>query len=89
MLPIHLYTMSNRCLLVTLYVMALTFRVQWIINRKFINGGHNMEKIFHPVSGESGYFTTEQEKVLIDAIIHDYNNQLVVTSANGRGVANE
>ena len=48
-----------------------------------------MEKIFHPVSGESGYFTTEQEKVLIDAIIQDYNNQLVVTSANGRGVVDE
>lgn len=48
-----------------------------------------MEKIFHPVSGESGYFTTEQEKVLIDAIIHDYNNQLVVTSADCRGGAVE
>ena len=49
-----------------------------------------MERIFHPVSGESGYFTTEQEKVLIDAMISDYSmNQLVVTSANGRGVANE
>lgn len=48
-----------------------------------------MEKIFHPVSGESGYFTTEQEKILIDAIIYDYNNQLVVTSANGRGEAVE
>ena len=49
-----------------------------------------MEKIFHPVSGESGYFTTEQEKVLIDAIITDYSmNQLVVTSANGRGVVDE
>ena len=48
-----------------------------------------MERIFHPVSGESGYFATEQEKVLIDAIIHDYNNQLVVTSADGRGGVNE
>ena len=48
-----------------------------------------MEKILHPVSGESGYFTTEQEKVLIDAIIQDSMNQLVVTSADGRGVANE
>ena len=49
-----------------------------------------MEKILHPVSGESGYFTTEQEKVLIDAIIQDFSmNQLVVTSADGRGVANE
>ena len=49
-----------------------------------------MEKILHPVSGESGYFTTEQEKVLIDAIIQDFSmNQLVVTSADGRGGVNE
>ena len=51
-----------------------------------------MDKIFHPVSGENGYFCTEQEKVLIDAILHDYSmNQLVIqeTSANGRGVSNE
>ena len=50
-----------------------------------------MEKLFHPVSGEAGYFTTEKEKILIDAIICDYSNQLVVqeTSANGRGVSDE
>lgn len=50
-----------------------------------------MDKILHPVSGENGYFCTEQEKVLIDAILHDYSmNQLVLqTSANGRGVRNE
>lgn len=49
-----------------------------------------MEKIYHPVSGECGYFATEQEKVLIDAIIHDYSmNQLVLTSANSRGVCDE
>ena len=51
-----------------------------------------MEKIFNPVSGESGYFCTEKEKTLIDAVLHDYAfNQLVVTesSANGRGVGNE
>lgn len=41
-----------------------------------------MEKIFHPVSGESGYFATEQEKTLIDAVLCDFTakNQLVVTS---------
>ena len=51
-----------------------------------------MDKILHPVSGENGYFCTEQEKVLIDAILHDYSmNQLVLqeASANGRGVGNE
>ena len=45
-----------------------------------------MENIIHPVSGESGYFCTEREKVLIDAIISDYSmNHIVHTSANGRG----
>ena len=46
-----------------------------------------MEKILHPISGESGYFASEMEKNLIDAVLRDYVvNQLVVTSANGRGV---
>ena len=48
-----------------------------------------MDKILHPVSGESGYFCTETEKVLIDAILCDYSSQLVVTSADGRGGFNE
>lgn len=40
-----------------------------------------MERILHPISGEKGYFATEQEKTLIDAIIQDFSmNQLVVTS---------
>lgn len=42
-----------------------------------------MEKLFHPVSGESGYFASEQEKVLIDAILVDYSmNQLVVQESS-------
>ena len=48
-----------------------------------------MEQIFHPVSGEKGYFASEKEKVLIDAVLYDYSmNQLVITesSATGRGV---
>lgn len=51
-----------------------------------------MEKIFHPVSGESGYFASETEKTLIDAIIQDFSmNQLVVTesSRSARGVRDE
>lgn len=54
-------------------------------------GGNKVNKIFHPVSGEEGYFCTEQEKILIDAIIIDYSNQLVVqeASADGRGVSDE
>ena len=50
-----------------------------------------MEKIIHPVSGENGYFASETEKILIDAIIQDFSvNQLVVnSSADGRGGVNE
>ena len=48
-----------------------------------------MEKIFHPVSGEKGYFATEQEKQVIDAIVSDSMNQLVTTSADCRGGADE
>ena len=47
-----------------------------------------MNKILHPVSGESGYFCTETEKVLIDAILNDYRmNQLVLqeSSRSARG----
>ena len=49
-----------------------------------------MDKILHPVSGEHGYFCTETEKVLIDTVLKDYVfNQLVPTSADGRGVSDE
>lgn len=36
-----------------------------------------MERILHPVSGESGYFTTEQEKTLIDAILNDFSQSVL------------
>jgi len=47
-----------------------------------------MDKLYHPVSGESGYFCNEREKLLIDAVLSDYMNHLVTqeTSADGRGV---
>ena len=51
-----------------------------------------MEKIFHPVSGERGYFTSETEKCVIDAVLSDYrNNHLVVTESSAccRGVEHE
>ena len=50
-----------------------------------------MERIFHPVSGESGFFCSEKEKILVDAILVDYSSQLVVTesSRSARGVENE
>ena len=49
-----------------------------------------MDSIIHPISGEHGYFCSEKEKDLITAIIKDFVvNQLVVTSADGRGVVNE
>ena len=49
-----------------------------------------MDTVYHPVSGEKGFFCSELEKTLIDAIISDYSmNQLVVTSANSRGGVDE
>lgn len=47
-----------------------------------------METIIHPISGENGYFCSEKEKVLIDAILSDYSmNQLVLheSSRSARG----
>lgn len=49
-----------------------------------------MIDIIHPVSGEHGYFCTNQEKEVIDAIISDFRSKhLVVTSADCRGGAYE
>ena len=49
-----------------------------------------MDSIIHPISGETGYFCSEKEKNLIVAIVRDFViNQLVVTSADGRGVGDE
>ena len=49
-----------------------------------------MDKIIHPISGETGYFASEKEKLLIDTVLKDFVlNQLVLTSADGRGVRSE
>jgi len=49
-----------------------------------------MDTIIHPISGEHGYFCTNKEKDLIVAIVRDFViSQLVVTSADGRGVGDE
>lgn len=47
-----------------------------------------MDNIIHPITGEDGYFVSNQEKVLIDAIMKDFSmNQLVLESShNVRGV---
>lgn len=38
-----------------------------------------MEKIIHPISGENGYFATEREKNVIDAVLKDFIiNQFVL-----------
>lgn len=52
----------------------------------------NMESITHPVSGENGYFCSEREKTLIDAVLVDFvvnQSILQVSSADGRGVGSE
>ena len=49
-----------------------------------------MQSIIHPISGENGYFCSEKEKILIDAILVDYRmNQLVTTSQSMRGGVDE
>ena len=49
-----------------------------------------MESIYHPVSGEQGFFCSLKEKVIIDAILIDSSSQLILenktSSANARGV---
>ena len=51
--------------------------------------GNDMDTILHPVSGEKGYFCTETEKLLIDAILNEFSSQLVVHSADGRGESDD
>ncbi len=46
-----------------------------------------MDKVLHPVSGESGYFCSELEKTVIDAIINDFN--IRHTLSLEEGVSNE
>ena len=53
-----------------------------------------MEKIFHPVSGEMGFFCTETEKEMIDSVIStflssDGSSSNTPTASMGRGVAVE
>ena len=46
-----------------------------------------MEKMIHPVSGEKGFFTSENEKAIIDAVFNVNINQLLLdTSSDARGV---
>ena len=57
-----------------------------MINFTKNNGVTSMEKIFHPVTGEIGYFATEQEKKLINAIISEYSaNHNIVHPTNMGG----
>lgn len=49
-----------------------------------------MEKIFNPVNGENGYFISEQEYVVINAILQEYSMNHIVHSPNtGECVADE
>ena len=48
-----------------------------------------MELIYHPVSGEKGFFCTNREKVLIDAIIRDFSMNHLVTTPERSSGANE
>lgn len=51
-----------------------------------------MESIFHPVSGEKGFFCTETEKEMIDSVISTFlsdDQSSTPTASMGRGVAVE
>lgn len=51
-----------------------------------------MESIFHPVSGEKGFFCTETEKEMIDSVITTFlsdDSSSKPTAITGRGVAVE
>lgn len=46
-----------------------------------------MDSISHPISGEHGYFCSELEKKVIDAIINDFNVRNTLSLEEG--VSNE
>lgn len=49
-----------------------------------------MDLINHPISGEKGYFCSEKDKILIDAILSDFENKHLVTTSHFRsGVLDE
>ena len=48
-----------------------------------------MESIIHPQTGEHGYFCTCKQKVLIDAIVNDFNNQHILQSASHDSVGDD
>ena len=48
-----------------------------------------IETIIHPISGEKGFFCTNEEKILIDAIINDYSNQFVLNASPCERCVNE
>lgn len=48
-----------------------------------------MYKIFEPISGEQGYFCSKTEKVLIDAILSDFQNKHLVVNESSRSARGE
>ena len=50
-----------------------------------------MQRITHPISGETGFFCSEKEKSIIDAIIGDFNSRHLVvhSSRSARGVVDD
>ena len=37
-----------------------------------------MDTILHPITGEQGYFCSNKEKTLIDAILNDFNQSILI-----------
>lgn len=48
-----------------------------------------MDRIIHPVSGETGFFASEREKLIIDVALKQMLVNSIVTSAVGRGEGSE
>ena len=55
----------------------------------FVNGGKNMQTIINPQTGEKGFFCTYRQKVLIDAIVSDFNNQHILQSTSHDSVGDD
>lgn len=48
-----------------------------------------MQTIINPQTGEKGFFCTYRQKVLIDAIVSDFNNQHILQSTSHDSVGDD
>ena len=48
-----------------------------------------MEKILHPISGETGFFCSIPEKEFIDVVLADFRNKHLVVQESSRSARGE